>query len=195
MSRGSKKNKRRKRKKAQKSASNRATPDNVEALARQAEQDNWELRAYLKQQVAFTDEELDAFVFDISRSVWDEIDCTTCARCCKELRPGLSDTEQERLAERLSISVEELRGRYLERTSTDDPEHEPGEQCWRIAGSPCPFLRDDRCSVYEDRPAECRGYPYLFEADFSFRMLGMLDRTFTCPIVYEVFEELKRSLP
>ena len=59
---------------------------------------------------------------------------------------------------------------------------------------PCPFLKDNRCTVYEDRPADCRGYPYLDEPDFVFRTIAMLERTFTCPIVYEVLEELKPSV-
>jgi Fe-S-cluster containining protein len=51
-----------------------------------------------------------------------------------------------------------------------------------------------RCSVYEDRPADCSGYPYLYEPEFMFRIMGMIGRTFTCPIVHEVMEELKKSL-
>ncbi len=47
--------------------------------------------------------------------------------------------------------------------------------------------------MYEDRPADCKGYPYLYEPEFSSRTMGMISRTFTCPIVYEVIEELKRS--
>ena len=49
------------------------------------------------------------------------------------------------------------------------------------------------CSVYEDRPADCSGYPYLYKEDFASRTLAMIDRTFTCPIVFGVMEELKRS--
>ncbi len=48
-----------------------------------------------------------------------------------------------------------------------------------------------RCSVYSDRPADCRGYPYLYEPDFSFRMIAMIERTSTCPVVFQVMEELK----
>jgi hypothetical protein len=34
----------------------------------------------------------------------------------------------------------------------------------------------------------------LYEPEFVFRTMGMIGRTFTCPIVYEVMEELKKSL-
>ncbi|HXE56344.1 MAG TPA: hypothetical protein VN541_25175 [Tepidisphaeraceae bacterium] len=54
-------------------------------------------------------------------------------------------------------------------------------------------LHDLRQLLQED-PANCRGYPYLYEPDFTFRLMGMIERTFTCPIVFEVMEELKRSV-
>ena len=65
---------------------------------------------------------------------------------------------------------------------------------WQTRSTPCPFLKDNLCSIYEDRPAECSGYPYLYKPDFVVRTLAMVERTFTCPIVYEVMEELKKSL-
>ncbi|HEY2172027.1 MAG TPA: hypothetical protein VGJ30_20560 [Candidatus Angelobacter sp.] len=71
---------------------------------------------------------------------------------------------------------------------------EPGDDNpWTTCTTPCPFLKDNLCSVYEDRPADCSGYPYLYKPDFVSRTLGMIGRTFTCPIVYEVMEELKKS--
>jgi hypothetical protein len=77
---------------------------------------------------------------------------------------------------------------YLESSENDSA------KLWRTRVTPCPFLKDNLCSVYEDRPAECSGYPYLYQPDFVFRTVGMIERTFTCPIVYEVMEELKKSL-
>ena len=52
----------------------------------------------------------------------------------------------------------------------------------------------NRYTGYEDRLAQCRKYPYLYEPDFSFRTLAMIERTFTCPIVCRVFSELRAEL-
>ena len=46
----------------------------------------------------------------------------------------------------------------------------------------------------ENGAPDCRGYPYLDEPDFAFRTMAMIERTLTCPIVYEVMEELKREV-
>ena len=87
-----------------------------------------------------------------------------------------------------SITVKELRQQYLEYDESDD---EPG---WQMKGTPCPFQENNRCTVYEDRPQDCRGYPYLHKPGFNCRTIGMIERTFICPIVFNVMEELKEEL-
>jgi uncharacterized protein len=120
--------------------------------------------------------------------VWAGIDCTTCANCCREIKPTFSEEEVDRVARRLGIERQEFIETYLQR-----PEAGRGNP-WQTRATPCPFLKDNRCSIYEDRPGNCSGYPYLYDPNFVFRTFAMIERTFTCPIVYEVLEELKRSL-
>ena len=170
---------------------------NVEALAKQKHGENHTLRQYLKHQDRLSEEELDQLVFDVTRRVWAGIDCTTCGNCCKELTPGMTDEEAQRLAAHLGLSLADFRGQYLKAPGSpgEDSQDDADDARWRIRGKPCPFLKDNRCSVYEGRPAECRNYPYLYEPEFSFRTLGMIERTFTCPVVCRVFEELKAELP
>ena len=162
--------------------------EDLEQRAGGKEEENWRFRSFLKFYDELSDEELDSLVFATADEVWSGIDCTECGRCCVQLHPVLSDADQGRLAERLKMSVEQLRRQYL---TYDDADGEPG---WRVKGSPCPFLEDKKCSVYEDRPDNCREYPYLHKAQFSYRTMGMIGRTFTCPIVYETMEELKAKL-
>ena len=92
------------------------------------------------------------------------------------------------MALRVGMARAQLIETYLEPTEahTDNP--------WQTRSTPCPFLKDNLCSVYEDRPNDCSGYPYLYEPEFVSRTLAMIERTFTCPIVYRVMEEQKRSL-
>lgn len=131
---------------------------------------------------------MDKRVSELTRQVWAGIDCTKCANCCKTVRPTLTDEDVDRLARRFGVERQELIGRYLEPTErgADNP--------WVTRSTPCPFLKDNLCTVYEDRPADCGGYPYLYEPDFTFRTMGMIERTFTCPIVFEVMEKLKQSM-
>lgn len=166
---------------------------NVESLARKKEDENYDLRQYLKWQDDLSEQELDQRVFELADQAFAGVDCATCANCCKGLNPGVTDAEALRLADRLSMSVEEFRSRYLKAPEPDD--EDPDDASWTIRQDPCPFLADNRCTLYKDRPEECREYPYLHKPEFSHRTLGMIERTFTCPIVYQVFEELKARLP
>lgn len=172
-------------------------PTNVRTLAQKADRANMRLRQYLKQQGALSLEQVDQRVGEITDQVWSTIDCTTCANCCKELRIGLTDAEARRLATRLGLDFAEFCRQFLQPTT--DPDHtSDGDETpirWHTRQKPCPFLKDNRCSVYEDRPGQCRKYPYLHAPGFTFRLYAMLERAETCPIVYRVLEELRAEVP
>jgi hypothetical protein len=74
-----------------------------------------------------------------------------------------------------------MREQYIEKYDGSD----------RIKTSPCLFLKDLKCSVYESRPADCKSYPHLHKKDITSRLLGVIDNYSECPIVFNVYEELK----
>src|SRR5437763_11307094 len=160
----------------------------IRQRAERKEDENWRFRGFIKTKCNLEPGEIDSRVFAATRRVWAGIDCTKCANCCREVHPTFSEEEVDRLARRLAMTRQQFIDTFLKSS-------EPGDDNpWTTRTTPCPFLKDNLCSVYEDRPADCSGYPYLYEPDFTARTLGMIGRTFTCPIVYEVLEELKKSL-
>ena len=160
----------------------------IRKLAQEKEDENWRFRTFLKGQCHLKSDEVDRRVFAITRHVWAGIDCTSCANCCRQVKPSFSEEEVERLARRLGMKRRPFIERYLERAEVES------DNPWQTRTKPCPFLEDNRCSVYEDRPADCSGYPYLYKPALVSRMMAMIERTSTCPIVYEVMEDLKKSL-
>lgn len=160
----------------------------IRTQAEKKEDENYRFRRFLKGKCHPEPEEIDERVFAATRRVWAGIDCTQCANCCKEVHPTFSDEEVDRLARRLAMTRQQFIETYLERSEPHD------DNPWTTRTTPCPFLKDNLCSVYEDRPGDCSGYPYLYEPHFISRTLGMIGRASTCPIVYEVLEELKESL-
>ena len=163
-------------------------PIHLPVLAKEKADENWRFRQFLKQRCDLDPDEVDRRVLELTQRVWATIDCTTCANCCKSVRPTFSEEDVERLSRRLAIERQQFIDTYLE------PREGGADNPFQTRTTPCPFLKDNRCSVYEDRPADCRGYPYLDEPDFVFRTIAMIDRTSTCPIVYEVLEALKRDV-
>lgn len=158
-------------------------PAVVARLFREREDENWRFRTFLKM-TSRSHAKIDAAAERFGRDAAARMDCLQCAACCKQTRTPVEDAEIERLARRLGITVVEFDERYV-------GENEFGERC--IRDIPCPFLDGNRCTVYEDRPEACRGYPYI-GGEISIRMIGILERASTCPIIYEMLEKLKEHL-
>ena len=165
------------------------TPDPVR-LRQNAEagvQENFRFRDFLKHHTRLSSKAVDQLVFEIAAGVWKRTDCTTCGNCCVVTSPTLTEAEVKRLAQRLGITDSAFESKYLQPTNGE------ADEPWIMRERPCPFLKDNRCSVYEDRPASCRNYPYLDSPHFTARTLGMIGRLSECPAVAEVWENLKRS--
>jgi Fe-S-cluster containining protein len=139
-------------------------------LADAKSDENWDFREFLKCHCDLEPEELDKLVFETTERVWSGIDCTTCANCCREVNPTFSDADIERVAVRLGMDRQALIDKYLKPT---DPLEENG---WETRVLPCPFLEEDRCSIYEHRPDNCRQYPYLYKDEFVSRLMCMIER-------------------
>jgi Fe-S-cluster containining protein len=157
----------------------------IRRYAREREGENMDFRSFIKVRLDMPSKELDALVRETADAVWARIDCTACANCCN-LKPSVDSEDIARLAKRLGMTSQEFDNQFVESDSF-------GEM--QIRHSPCPFLKDKRCSVYEDRPKSCQDYPYLHKKDFRTRMFAMIDNAAVCPIVYNTMEELKRALP
>ena len=159
--------------------------DLIKQFAERKESENFRFRTHVKFKINLADRELDAVVRKTTDEVWSQIDCTTCAHCCKTLHPVLDREDIDRLAQRLGMSAKKFEQEYLMRD---------GGGVKVIKRAPCPFLNDNKCSVYEDRPKACKDFPYLHSDGFRQRMLGVIENTATCPIVFNTFEELKKRL-
>lgn len=69
-----------------------------------------------------------------------------CSACCKTIPVEISDLEAKHISDATGIAYRTFTpGRHSMKAT--DPE-------WK--NTPCPFLKDDRCSIYEHRPYNCR---------------------------------------
>lgn len=126
---------------------------------------------------------LDDFVHFLHHEAFSQFNCLDCANCCKTIGPRLTDKDIERLSKHLRLKHWEFVERYV---LTD----EDGDQVFKE--HPCPFLLPDNyCAVYENRPKACREYPHTDRKRF-YQILELSHKNCeTCPVVYEIFEELK----
>ena len=158
----------------------------IRRYSRYNETENYRFRMFLKNRLNMPGKELDALVQETTDAVWEQIDCTTCAHCCRAYEIVVDDKDIRRLADRFKITVQQFARKYVTVEA---------DKSKRFSAVPCPFLGDDnRCTVYEDRPQACRDYPYLHKDGFRQRTLSMIENAESCPIVFNVWERLKRRL-
>jgi Fe-S-cluster containining protein len=119
----------------------------------------------------------------LHEEVFEEIDCLTCANCCKTTSPIFYPNDIDRLAKALRMRP----GEFIEKYLLVDEDRD-----YVLKTSPCPFLQEDNhCSVYDDRPKACREYPHTNRK----KMVQIMDlthkNTLVCPAVLEMVERLK----
>lgn len=122
---------------------------------------------------------------DVAREAGKPVSCRAgCGACCRQLVP-VSEPEALYLAElvqalppgrafqvreRFRTALEALGAGLLGRLrdagslKTLDQRRELGLEYFR-AGVPCPFLENESCSIYEQRPLSCREYLVSSPAD------------------------------
>ena len=157
----------------------------IRKLSKEKEDDNWEFRHFLKV-CDISEEEIDLSVQKLYQKVSSQIDCRTCANCCKEEQPVLDQEDIERFSKCLGISVAQFKNQYL--VKDEYPEK------FVFNKKPCPFLKDNLCSHYTYRPKDCISYPHLHKSGFIFKLMNVIENCSICPIVFNVYECLKDEI-
>lgn len=97
--------------------------------------------------------------------------CLKCGRCCRDVEGiNIHDYEAEEIANYIQISKVEFIEKYT----------------FRLNGAlaiktPCPFLKDDKCAIYDVRPDACRRYPFLSDLFIDNWLNGMFYIFTDCP--------------
>ncbi len=151
----------------------------IESLAFQKSQENLDFVQFLKTQ---DPAQLDELVKEISTNVAAGIDCMKCANCCKALVVAPDYRDISELASHFEMTSVDFKKKYMKKDLEGD---------MVFKQRPCPFLKNNACSVYSSRPGLCRNYPYLDKGQFLANIGRVLNNTRVCPIAFNTFELLK----
>ena len=143
---------------------------------------NYRFRSFLKWKDI---KRIDQTVHELFEFYSLKIDCTTCGNCCALLQPQILPKDLKALTLATNKTKADFKKEYIILDEDSD---------MRFKSSPCPFLENKKCTVYDQRPTDCKSYPHLQKMDFTTRLLGVIDNYSICPIVFNVFEDLKKDL-
>lgn len=127
---------------------------------------------------------LDKTIAEHEKNVWIETDCLSCANCCKTMTPTFNKQDIKRISNHFQMTAEEFQNKWLKR-------ERGGERDWLNKVEPCQFLnpRDNKCSIYEVRPADCAGFPHLSKKFKDFVHIHKQNVEY-CPATYKLVEKM-----
>jgi Fe-S-cluster containining protein len=122
---------------------------------------------------------------DLHEEAFEKVDCLQCANCCKNYSPRFKTPDIKRISKHLRMRESDFIETYLKVDEEGD---------FVVNSLPCPFLgADNYCSIYEERPSDCRRFPYTDEDVLIKRPALTLKNTTFCPITYYVIERLMQA--
>jgi Fe-S-cluster containining protein len=158
------------------------TPEELKLLTRKS---FTETTQWVKKLKARQPKNLDDVVHELHDDAFNRFSCLDCANCCKTIGPRLTDKDIATLARYLKMKPADFFEKYVITDEDND---------FVFSQHPCPFLLPDNyCMVYESRPKACREYPHTDRKRF-YQILPLSHKNCeTCPVVFEIFGELRKE--
>lgn len=123
----------------------------------------------------------------LEKEVWQEVDCLSCANCCKTMTPTFNKADLKRISAHFGQTVEEFQKQWLYKERKKDGD-------WLNKKQPCQFLnlQDNKCSIYAIRPADCAGFPHLPKKLKDYVHVHKQNIEY-CPATYRLVEKMMKS--
>ncbi len=127
-------------------------------------------------------------VEEIDAEVWKETDCLSCANCCKTMSPTFTPKDIKRIAAHFEMTAQAFKDKWLYYDKKDGD--------WMNTSQPCQFLnlKNNKCSIYEVRPADCAGFPHLTKKKMVDYIHVHQQNIEYCPATYNMVERMMEKL-
>lgn len=124
----------------------------------------------------------------LEKEVWKDIDCLTCANCCKTMTPTFTKTDLKRISAHFRMTPDEFRKKWLKKDRNKDLVNKQ---------EPCQFLNltDNKCQIYDIRPADCAGFPHLSKRKWKEYAHVHKQNIDYCPATYRMVEKMILRFP
>jgi len=161
---------------------------NLKAFAIKAEEKKKGFRRFINKIEKHPPKNLNDLAIETDKQVWQEIDCTTCANCCKKMTPTFTPQDIKRAATFLHMTPAAFKEKWLVKQKK--------EKDWVNRQQPCQFLdlSTNLCTIYEARPYDCAGFPHLAKLKAKDYIHIHKQNIMYCPATFRFVELLKDKL-
>jgi Fe-S-cluster containining protein len=124
----------------------------------------------------------------LEKEVWGEVDCLTCANCCKTMTPTFTPADIKRISSHFNMTPQQFKDKWLKKERKKDGD-------WLNKVEPCQFLnlKDNKCSIYAIRPADCAGFPHLSKKLKDYAHVHRQNVEY-CPATFKMVEKMKAGI-
>jgi Fe-S-cluster containining protein len=163
-------------------------PVNIRSFKQKVRHHKKAFRRFLSKVEKNPPAKLDKIAEQIDAEVWQEIDCLTCANCCKKMSPTFTNKDIKRISRHLDMTTQEFTDKWLY--------VEPKEGDWMNRSQPCQFLdlNTNMCSIYEVRPIDCAGFPHLKKKTMTDYIHVHKQNVEYCPATFKMVEKMMERL-
>jgi len=146
------------------------------------------LRRFLTKLEKNPPRKLDEITMAVEKEVWREIDCLSCANCCKTMSPTYTPKDIRLISSHLNMTSQQFKDKWLHKES--------GSGDWMNKSTPCQFLNLDTnmCGIYEVRPLDCAGFPHLPKRKMVEYMHVHKQNIEYCPATYRMIEKMMEKM-
>lgn len=143
---------------------------------------------YLRRVQKLKPQGLDKLAEKLNAEVWQEVDCLTCANCCKTMTPTFTRKDIRRIAAHLDMKPSAFREKWLK--------YDKKDKDWTNKKQPCQFLdlSTNMCSIYEVRPGDCAGFPHLTKKKMVDYMHIHRQNIAYCPATFKMVEKMMEKI-
>jgi len=126
-------------------------------------------------------------VSSLEVEVWKDVDCLSCANCCKTMSPTYSQADIKRIARHFNQTPAAFAKKWLRKDRIGDILNKT---------EPCQFLNleDNKCSIYAIRPADCSGFPHLRKTKMVDYIHIHKQNIEYCPATYKLVEKMQEAM-
>jgi|ERR1700730_1448716 len=157
---------------------------NLRSFRYKARHNKRRFRRFLSLLEKNTPRKLSVAALAADKAVWQEVDCLSCANCCKTMSPTYTPKDIKRISAHLEMTPRQFKDKWLYLDKADGD--------WMNKSQPCQFLdlSNNKCKIYEVRPADCAGFPHHTKRKMIDYMHVYKQNVEYCPATYKMVERM-----